>query len=97
MTELRYLGHDKRYKDDAHGNLGYSRLGDWRDTLNVPPLANITVIIDCFPVHSITYTDMVHEKRRRKKITNENIGDHTAAYFVHDLYKYGIQRIFRLT
>lgn len=43
ITALQYLGHDERFAADAGGTLGYSRLGDWRDTINVPPLINITV------------------------------------------------------
>jgi len=38
---LLYLGHDQRQETD--GGLGYAQIGEWRDTLLVPPLANITV------------------------------------------------------
>lgn len=37
-----YLGHDKRH-DDLVGSVGYARIGDWKDTLLIPPLVNITI------------------------------------------------------
>lgn len=40
---LNYLGHDRRYDQGGKGTFGYAQVGEWRDTLLVPPLSNITV------------------------------------------------------
>ena len=38
---LQFLGHEIRQQ--AVGGIGYSYVGDWRDTILLPPLSNITV------------------------------------------------------
>merc|ERR1739838_666225 len=38
-----YLGHSTRYEAGEPGTFGYAQVGEWRDTLLVPPLSNITV------------------------------------------------------
>ena len=42
QSEYIDRGHDQRYSDSA-GTLGYVPIGDFRDVIIVPPLANITV------------------------------------------------------
>ena len=40
---LKYLGHEEAQKDGT--SIGYAAIGERRDTLLVPPLANITVSV----------------------------------------------------
>nr|XP_026693541.1 uncharacterized protein LOC100184168 [Ciona intestinalis]XP_026693542.1 uncharacterized protein LOC100184168 [Ciona intestinalis] len=43
MTQnLFYLGHDERY-NNTQGTLGYAQVGDYMDTMPVPPHSNITI------------------------------------------------------
>ena len=42
---LLYLGHDNINKQNGPNSIGYAQVGEWRDTLMVPPLVNITVNI----------------------------------------------------
>jgi len=40
---LALLGHDQRSAVGGPGTLGYVEIGEFRDIILVPPLANITV------------------------------------------------------
>jgi len=40
---LNHFGHQRRYAVGGPASFGYARVGEWRDTLLVPPLSNITV------------------------------------------------------
>nr|XP_018667701.1 putative multicopper oxidase GMC1 isoform X1 [Ciona intestinalis] len=40
---LKYLGHDTRQAISGVNTLGYTQIGDWKDTVLIPPLGNITV------------------------------------------------------
>nr|XP_026690240.1 uncharacterized protein LOC100175585 isoform X2 [Ciona intestinalis] len=40
---LKYLGHNERQEKGGANTLGYAAIGDWRDTILIPPLGNITV------------------------------------------------------
>nr|XP_018668543.1 uncharacterized protein LOC100183735 isoform X1 [Ciona intestinalis]XP_026691417.1 uncharacterized protein LOC100183735 isoform X1 [Ciona intestinalis]XP_026691418.1 uncharacterized protein LOC100183735 isoform X1 [Ciona intestinalis]XP_026691419.1 uncharacterized protein LOC100183735 isoform X1 [Ciona intestinalis] len=53
---LQYLGHAARANTGA-GLLGYSDIGDFRDTVLVPPLANITIR---FLPHKFTGNKTIH-------------------------------------
>ncbi|XP_078492349.1 laccase-like [Ciona intestinalis] len=55
---LKYLGHDIRQKRRGTNNtIGYVPIGDWRDTILVPPLGNITVR---FNTHEYTGDVIIH-------------------------------------
>ena len=44
-SALAFLGHDERYLQQGNSTLGYVQVGEWRDVILLPPLANITVIV----------------------------------------------------
>lgn len=50
-----YLGHEERLQGE--GSIGYAQIGEWRDTLLVPPLSNITVR---FRTHEYTGPVLIH-------------------------------------
>lgn len=52
---LLYLGHEERLQGES--SLGYAQIGEWRDTLLIPPLANITVR---FRTHEYTGPVLIH-------------------------------------
>jgi len=40
---LDFGDHHRKYKENRQSSFGYAQVGEWRDTLLVPPLGNITV------------------------------------------------------
>lgn len=40
---FEFYGHERKYKIGGAKGFGYAKVGEWRDTLLVPPLSNITV------------------------------------------------------
>ncbi|XP_039256433.2 multicopper oxidase mco-like isoform X2 [Styela clava] len=62
QPDEKFLAHKKRWLNLESGGddsdaVGYSRKGDWRDVLNLPPFSNVTVR---FNVHEYTGSVVLH-------------------------------------
>lgn len=74
---LDHIGHDRKYRADGSGTLGYARVGEWRDTILVPPLSNITVRFRTadFTGHVLTHCHLTGDGDQGMMMVTEIVGE----------------------
>merc|ERR1712121_240348 len=75
---LDFYGHNAKYeRGDEAETFGYGQIGEWRDTILVPPLSNITVRFrtDSFTGDVITHCHLTGDEDQGMMMVTQIVGE----------------------